>query len=62
MRFEDAYSFDVHERAREKELSRQADERSLAFGEKSAEQLYRENGHFAGMNVRVDLKRAKSLF
>lgn len=57
-----SYNVGVNGRVQEKALSREADERALARGEKSAEQLRRENGHFAGMKVRVDFKRAKSLY
>lgn len=62
MRFEDLHSYDGNERSWEKHISRQEDERALASGEKSAEQLRRENGHFAGMDVKVDFKRGKSLY
>ena len=48
------------DRAAEKALSRQNDERDLASGKKSREELARENGHFAGLNVRVNYKQAKS--
>jgi hypothetical protein len=51
-----SYNVGVSERAQEKALSRQADEQALSHGEKSVEQLRRENGHFAGMKVRVDFK------
>jgi hypothetical protein len=53
--------FDPQERAREKQRSREADERSLASGEKSRDELRRENGHFAFRNVRVSLRGAKPL-
>jgi hypothetical protein len=53
--------FDPQERAREKQRSREADERSLASGEKSRDELRRENGHFAFRNARVSLRGAKPL-
>jgi hypothetical protein len=49
-------------RALEKQLAREADERDLASGKKSREQLRRENAHFAGLRVRVDFKAAKRLW
>ena len=49
------------ERAREKQISREEDARALASGEKSREQLRRENGHFAFANVRVSPRGAKPL-
>jgi len=52
---------DPQERAREKQLSREADARALASGEKSRDDLRRENGHFAFRNVRVSLRGAKPL-
>jgi hypothetical protein len=45
--------FDPHERAREKAASREADVRAIASGEKSAEQVRRENASFAFNNVRL---------
>jgi hypothetical protein len=53
--------FDPQERAREKQLSRDADAHALASGEKSRDELRRENGHFAFRNVRVTLRGAKPL-
>jgi hypothetical protein len=52
---------DPQERAREKQRSRDEDARALASGEKSLEQLRRENGHFAHLNVRVSLRGSKPL-
>ncbi|OFX18654.1 MAG: hypothetical protein A2V77_01740 [Anaeromyxobacter sp. RBG_16_69_14] len=46
----------------EKEHSRREDERALASGQKSREQLRRENGHFAGIDVVVKVKAAKRLW
>lgn len=37
------------QRAADKAASRAEDERALASGEKSREELRRENGHFAGL-------------
>jgi hypothetical protein len=52
---------DVDKRAREKRQAREEDACALASGEKSAEQLRRENGHFAFPKVRVSLRGAKPL-
>ena len=49
------------ERAREKQRSRAEDARALASGEKSRDELRRENGHFAFRNVRVSLRGSKPL-
>lgn len=62
MFLEGSQNLDVQERAREKQRSRQDDEHALELRAKSAEQLRRENGHFAGLNARVALERAKSLY
>jgi hypothetical protein len=53
--------FDPKERAREKERSRDDDVRALAAGEKTAEQLHRENGHFTFPNAHISLRGTKSL-
>lgn len=45
--------FDLKERASEKQLSREADVRALAFGEKDRDELARENGAFAFPRERV---------
>jgi hypothetical protein len=52
---------DPKERAREKKRSRDEDARALAAGEKSRDELRRENGHFAFPRVRVSLRGAKPL-
>jgi hypothetical protein len=52
---------DPKERAREKQLSRQEDARALASGEKSREELRRENGHFVFPNVRISARGSKPL-
>jgi len=52
---------DDAKRAREKQISRDDDARALASGEKSREQLRRENGHFAFASVRMSLRGAKPL-
>lgn len=54
-------SSDPKKRAREKQRSREEDLRALASGEKSREQLRRENGIFAFPNVRISLRGAKPL-
>jgi hypothetical protein len=46
---------DPDARARAKRLSREADERALASGEKSREQLRRENGFFAFPKVKIHI-------
>jgi len=45
--------FDPNERAREKAASRQDDARAIAAGEKSVEQVRRENASFAFPNARL---------
>ncbi len=45
--------FDPAERAREKAASRAEDARAIAAGEKSPEQVRRENASFAFSNVRL---------
>lgn len=55
-----SYSFE--ERRREKEKSREEDRRALESGEKTAEQLRRENCHFSGLNVKLNLKRSRALW
>ncbi len=57
----DPERFDPKERAREKQRSRDEDARALASGEKSAEQVQRENGHFSFPNARVSLRGTKPL-
>jgi len=49
------------ERAREKQESRDVDDRALASGQKSRDDLRRENGHFAFRRVRISLRGAKPL-
>lgn len=52
-------TFDPAERAREKQASRDEDARALASGEKTVEQLRRENSAFAFPRDRVRLTRPK---
>jgi hypothetical protein len=52
---------DPEERRREKQRSRDEDARALASGEKSREQLQRENGHFSFPNARISLRGTKPL-
>ncbi len=54
-------SLDVAERAREKQRSRDEDARALASGEKTREQLRRENGVFAFPHVRISVRGSKPL-
>jgi hypothetical protein len=56
-----AEKLDVEKRRQEKQASREADARALASGEKSREQLRRENGAFSGLNVEIDFDGAQSL-
>ncbi len=56
-----AEKLDVEKRRQEKQASREADARALASGEKSREQLRRENGVFSGLNLEIDLDGAHSL-
>jgi hypothetical protein len=49
------------DRAREKQKSRDADDRALASGQKSRDDLRLENGHFAFRRVRISLRGAKPL-
>jgi hypothetical protein len=53
--------FDPKERALEKQRSREEDDRSLARGEKSLEQLKRECGYFAFPRVRMSARGSKPL-
>jgi hypothetical protein len=57
----DAKRFDPNERAREKQASRDEDSRALAAGEKTREQLKRENGLVVARNVRISLRGSKPL-
>jgi hypothetical protein len=53
--------FDAKERAREKQRSREEDDRSVARGEKSGQQLKRECGYFAFPRVRMSARGSKPL-
>jgi hypothetical protein len=53
--------FDPKERARQKRASRDEDARALASGEKTREQLKRENGHFVFPRVRISARGSKPL-
>jgi len=50
------------QRAREKQLSREADELAVAQGEKSREQLREENAHFARLVKEGGVKIARWRF
>ena len=54
--------YDPQNRAEQKQASRDADERALATGEKTSEQLKRENGIFHGMKFRMDLSSVERLY
>lgn len=53
--------FDPKERVREKQRSREEDDRSLARGEKSVQQLKRECGYFAFPRIRMSARGSKPL-
>ena len=53
--------FDPKERACEKQRSREEDARALASGEKTREQLRRENGFFVFPRVRISARDSKPL-
>jgi hypothetical protein len=53
--------FDPKQRAREKQRSREEDARALASGEKSRDELRRENGHFVFPNVRISARGTRPL-
>jgi hypothetical protein len=53
--------FDPKERAREKQRSRDEDARAVASGERTREELQRENGHFSFPNARISERGAKPL-
>jgi hypothetical protein len=53
--------FDPKERASEKHRSREEDDRSLARGKKSLEQLKGECGYFAFPRVRMSARGSKLL-
>jgi len=46
---------DAKARAKEKQLSREADERAVGSGDKSQDRLRRENGFFAFPKVRIHI-------
>jgi hypothetical protein len=52
---------DPKRRALEKQRSRKEDARALASGEKTLEQLERENGHFVFPHVRISFKGSRPL-
>jgi hypothetical protein len=51
---------DMRQRADEKQASRLADELALRSGQKSVDDLRRENGHF-GMRAKLKLHKAVTL-
>lgn len=57
----DEKPFDPSVRAEEKRRSREEDELALQRGEKTRDDLRRENGLFAFVHVRIDLDGAESL-
>ena len=57
----DSEEFAPKERAREKQRSREDDARALASGEKTREQLRKENGLVLARNVRISLRGTKPL-
>jgi hypothetical protein len=61
MKVERASKKDFEKRAAEKAKARGALDRAFASGKVSRAKLQRKNAHFAGMKVRLELKRAKAL-
>jgi hypothetical protein len=55
-------TYDPEQRAEEKRRSRVADANALASGEKTRDDLRRENGHFAFPNARIRWDLVKSLY
>jgi hypothetical protein len=53
--------FDPHAGAEEKQRSREEDRLALERGDKTVDELRRENGVFAFPHVRIDLDGAESL-
>ena len=53
--------YDFDEREREKQESRERDERAVLSGEKTQEELRSDNGHFSSLRVRINYAGAKSL-
>jgi hypothetical protein len=51
--------YDFAERQQQKALTREADARAIASGEKTVEQVNRENAHFARLRVRHDWKAGR---
>jgi len=49
-------------RAAEKHRDREELSRALASGKVGRAKLQRKNAHFVGMNVRLELKKAKALY
>lgn len=49
--------FDIEERRREKQASRDEDERAIAAGEKTRAEVRRENSFFGFLGVTVDYTR-----
>lgn len=57
----DEKPFDPGVRAEEKRRSREEDELALQRGEKTQDELRRENGLFVFAHVRIDLEGAEAL-
>lgn len=60
-------TYDPVERAKEKQESRERDEAALAerfasSGEKTQEQLRKENGYFSQLKYIINFSKAKSLY
>jgi hypothetical protein len=53
--------FDPKARAGEKQRSRDEDDRALAAGEKTLEQVERESAHFVFPHVRISFRGSKPL-
>lgn len=57
----DEKQFDPAARAEKKQRSREEDELALSRGEKTQDEMRRENGLFVFARVRIDLDGAESL-
>jgi hypothetical protein len=53
--------FDQKKRGLEKQRSREEDARAIASGEKTLEELGRENGHFSFPRIRISFEGSRPL-
>lgn len=54
-------TFSPIDRAAQKQRSREDDRQALLSGQKTREQLCKENGHFVFRNVRISLRGSRPL-